>query len=132
VAETADFGKTLTQAGLVVKLGTPETFLVLVQHGNVTERETDFVEHQALLTGIPLVAEIQIHLLEIIKTLMHQGLLKEAGMHKMELVLITLVLEAFALEHTTVQHILVQLTRAQLLVLLVATAVPVSQHMLEL
>jgi len=132
VAETVDFGKTPTQIDLLVKLGTPETFLVLVQHGNAIEQEIDTAEHQAPLTGTLLVVELQTHLLETLKILMHQGLLQEPGMHKMELVLITLVLEAFALEHITVQHILAPLTHAQLLALLVATAVPVSQHMLEL
>jgi hypothetical protein len=132
VEETVGLGKILTQTGLVVRLGTLETSLVLVQHGNVIEREIDFVEHQAPLTGIPLVVEIQIHLQEIIKTLMHQDSLQATQFHQRQLVPLILVLVVTVLVHTTVQHILAPLTHVQLLALLVATAVPVSQHMLEL
>jgi hypothetical protein len=64
VEETVGLGKILTQTGLVVKLGTLETSLVLVQHGNVIEQETDTAGHQVLLTTIPLLEEIQFHGLE--------------------------------------------------------------------
>ena len=130
--EPVGLGKIPIQIDFLVKPGTLETSLVLVHHGNVIEREIDFVEHQAPLTGIPLVVEIQIHLQEIIKTLMHQDSLQATQFHHLELVPLILVLVVTVLVHTTVQHILAPLTHVQLLALLVATAVPVSQHMLEL
>ena len=52
-------------------------------------------------------------------------------MHQQELVLITLVLEAFALEHTTVQHTHVLLGAVSPLPMLVATVKLVFHHISE-
>jgi hypothetical protein len=132
VEETVGLGKIPIQIDFLVKPGTPETFLVPVQHGNVIEQETGSADHQVLLTGIPLVGEMQNQ--ELIKTqfLIHQEPIQATQLHHRQLVRLILVLVVTVLVHTTVQHILAPLTHAQLLALLVATAVPVSQHMLEL
>jgi len=52
-------------------------------------------------------------------------------MHQQELVLITLALEAFALEHTTVQHIHVLLGAVYRLLMSVATVKLVFHHISE-
>jgi hypothetical protein len=132
VEETVGLGKIPIQIDFLVKPGTPETFLVPVQHGNVIEQEIGTADHQVLLTGIPLVVETKIQGLIRTRSLIHQEPIQAPQFHHRQLVPLILVLVVIVLVHTTVQHILAPLTHAQLLALLVATAVPVSQHMLEL